>query len=569
MRYVFLCLLVLLFASEHAGAQPDSLMHTTYAKRLDYVTGLRWAVSREFNSEQERIATADSLQNIIDKVKKAGDPAFAYQLYFIRISDGRYMGKKGNLKGIREQIAKAAKEGYVYEATDARGKLADYYWRIEDRVKAMEQGLMAYEVYKKFTLAEYPERARAQDRLAMWYRYFTNYEKSKQLLLEILSLTNGEVNDMTLAPAMTLALSYRELKLYDSARLYFTKVYNYSTGAGIKTKQALAAGNIGSLYYLTEDYDNAILWSERELAIWKQRNNNRNLSSVTSYTYIADAYYKKGALQPAMAYIDSAGKLIRTVRKSFPVFRKFYNVKATLSAANGNYASAMLYKDSVMMMMDSIFTYRDKEQLLVAEKRVEAARHEKEIEYLDTLRKNSIWLRNFAIVMILMLAIITSLLINRSRLKHKQKEISAKNEQNKAEKQLLAFTKKFHDQNRKIDDLQEELHHMTDEQDVAAKHETIARLQQSTILTEEEWEEFRRLFEEVHTGFISKLKERFDGLTPAELRYLTLLKLNLSNREMANILGVGDGTIRNYKSRLRRKYGLADEDHLEEILKDI
>lgn len=569
MRYVFLILFACLAAMTNAAAQPDSLMHVSFAKRYKFVRELEWTFSHKFENIADRKATLDSLQDVIEKVKKTGDDAFAYHLSCIYIREIGHTNNPKRLKEINTLIAKAEKEGFIHEATYGKARLANYYWRDEERVKALEVGLNAYNTYKEFTVEEFPERVGAQNALATWYRYFNDLNRSKELLLELHAATNGEVNEAMLDPIMNLAITYRELKQYDSALIYFTQVYNHSSKIGLLAKEGLAAGNIGSLYFFEGDYDKAILWFKRELQVWKVRNNNRSLPSVSVYTVVADAYHKKGDVATAMRYIDSADMRIRKVRKDFVVLRRFYGVKARLLAETGNYASALQYKDSVMMMMDSLFTYRDKQQLLVAEKRVAAARHEKEIQYLDALRKNSIWLRNFAIVTILLLAVIISLLINRSRLRHKQKELKAINDRKSAENKLLSFTRKMQEQNSRIDELQDELKNISDEQDVAAKHETITRLQQSTILTDEQWDEFRHMFEEVHSGFITRLKEKFPGLTPAELRYLTLLKLDLTNKEMANILGVNVNTIHNYKSRLRRKYSLADDVLPEDIVRDI
>ena len=569
MRYFFSCLLLLIIGINGISAQPDSLLHTTYAKRYDYVVTLEKTVTRDVDNDEQRAELLDSLQKIADYVKSKGDDAFYYQLSLLPITSLSYMRKAGRVMEVSKQISKAEKEGYIFEATDARAQLANYFWRTDKREKGIEIGLNAYEVYKNFSVEEFPARTPIQSKLAVWYYNFADLGRAKELLLELLSAANNEVTEAMLDPIATLALCYREQKQYDSALIYFTQVYDYSRSSGNARKEALAVGNIGSLYYQTGKYNEAIRWSQRELALWKEINNNTTLPSVTAYIYIADASFTKGDIATARTYIDSADKLMRKVRRSFNNLKKFYAVKANVLAASGQDTKALLYKDSVMLMMDSLYAQRDKEQMLNAEQRVEQAKHEKEVEYLETLRKNSVWLRNFAIVMILMLAIISLLLINRSRLRHRQKELKAMSDRDKAENKLLHFTRQMQDKNRQIDNLREELQHASDEQDTVAKNEAIARLQQSTILTDDQWDEFRVVFEEVHSGFIGKLKTQFPALTPAELRYLTLLKLDLNNREMANMLGVSDGTVRNYKSRLRRKYNLADEDDLEEMLKNI
>ena len=81
----------------------------------------------------------------------------------------------------------------------------------------------------------------------------------------------------------------------------------------------------------------------------------------------------------------------------------------------------------------------------------------------------------------------------------------------------------------------------------------LQELLQSTILTEQDWVHFRALFEKVYPYFMEEQKTLYADLTQAELRYLVLEKLQLSTQEMARMLGVSDGTIRQTRFRLRKK----------------
>ncbi len=97
----------------------------------------------------------------------------------------------------------------------------------------------------------------------------------------------------------------------------------------------------------------------------------------------------------------------------------------------------------------------------------------------------------------------------------------------------------------------------------------LEKLQQSILLTEENWDEFKALFEKVHKGFFTRLKEKLPGLSPADVRFIALSKLNYSNKEMATMLGVGAGAIRQHRSRLRRKLNISEDASIEEIASSI
>ncbi|MEJ7684517.1 MAG: hypothetical protein WKG06_43050 [Segetibacter sp.] len=65
------------------------------------------------------------------------------------------------------------------------------------------------------------------------------------------------------------------------------------------------------------------------------------------------------------------------------------------------------------------------------------------------------------------------------------------------------------------------------------------------------------------------MREKFPDLSPAELRLLILTKLNLSAREMANMLGISIDAIRKSRYRLRKKLNLEEESNLEELIQQV
>lgn len=80
------------------------------------------------------------------------------------------------------------------------------------------------------------------------------------------------------------------------------------------------------------------------------------------------------------------------------------------------------------------------------------------------------------------------------------------------------------------------------------------------------WKNFSRYFEEVHKDFNSNVKERFPDITANELRLLALLKMNLSSKEIANILNISQEGIKKARYRLRKKLNIATEDSLQDLV---
>lgn len=93
------------------------------------------------------------------------------------------------------------------------------------------------------------------------------------------------------------------------------------------------------------------------------------------------------------------------------------------------------------------------------------------------------------------------------------------------------------------------------------KLELNQHLQRTKLLTEQSWREFRFLFEQIYPDFLQKISTHAAQFTPAELRLLTLSKLDLKNQEIAEILGISMDGVKKGKQRLKKKLS----SYLEEV----
>ena len=80
------------------------------------------------------------------------------------------------------------------------------------------------------------------------------------------------------------------------------------------------------------------------------------------------------------------------------------------------------------------------------------------------------------------------------------------------------------------------------------------------------WQNFSRYFEEVHKDFNSNVKTKYPQISSNELRLLALLKMNLSSKEIANILNISPEGIKKARYRLRKKLNLTTEDSLQDLV---
>lgn len=86
--------------------------------------------------------------------------------------------------------------------------------------------------------------------------------------------------------------------------------------------------------------------------------------------------------------------------------------------------------------------------------------------------------------------------------------------------------------------------------------EKIVKEIDSTLRLEEDWQQFEYHFDQVHGDFLNRLREQFHDLTPNEQKLCALLRLNLSTKEISNLMSISLRGVEIARYRLRKKLGL-------------
>lgn len=83
---------------------------------------------------------------------------------------------------------------------------------------------------------------------------------------------------------------------------------------------------------------------------------------------------------------------------------------------------------------------------------------------------------------------------------------------------------------------------------------------------EDEWNLFQSNFDLIHENFFRKLKERYPSLTPTDLKLCSLLRLNYSSKEVAEMLNISIRGVEAARYRLRKKLNLSETDNLVDFM---
>ena len=83
---------------------------------------------------------------------------------------------------------------------------------------------------------------------------------------------------------------------------------------------------------------------------------------------------------------------------------------------------------------------------------------------------------------------------------------------------------------------------------------------------EEDWEQFSIHFDQVHSNFLTNLKNKYALLTSTDLKLCAYLRMNLSSKEIAQLMNISLRGVEISRYRLRKKLLIPTDANLYDYL---
>jgi len=92
---------------------------------------------------------------------------------------------------------------------------------------------------------------------------------------------------------------------------------------------------------------------------------------------------------------------------------------------------------------------------------------------------------------------------------------------------------------------------------------------QQLVKQQDYWKQFETRFNNLHPEFGTTLTNRYAKLTKNDIEFCSLLKLNLSNKEIASLLQISHESAITKKYRIKKKMEINDDEEFERLLTEI
>lgn len=483
-----------------------------------------------------------------------------------------------SFKLLNEQLEKASKtptgeDTEFFRARSLRA-FAEFYWKIEKNYeRAFEQYILLDRELARIKPEDYPEMARDLMQIGEAYYYFQDYHQAGKYFRKAIGLPENTFNTRVLNAARnTLGLSFQHVGQLDSADYYFNEILKTSFPEAAVWKR-IAVGNLGANLYYRQRYDEALAMLEPN---FRQAVAEHDYGSAAgSAICLADIYRVKGELKKtdmfishAQEYIQKAGQEDK-LRLLYPVISKWY-------VAVGDRERSKQYLDSAVQAINRYHEKFSALNVLRAQQKIDRQKEELQLAAFELEREQKAAVRNVLMLLVVVLCAAIALIyfIQKKRQLSKDLKLQVATQEleiaeynlKMAEMKLNDFTQRIQEKTKLAEEMQLQLQLASD---VQSDKDMLMLLQQYTILTEEDWQDFKATFEQVHTGFFYRLKKKYPSLSPAEIRYLALAKLFFSTKEMAATLGVSTQSIRTNWYRIRKKLDLPKEMTVDGLVAEI
>lgn len=406
--------------------------------------------------------------------------------------------------------------------------------------------------------------------------YMMNHEQNKALAeyIKIYADIKGSTDSVfTGGCALNIATLLTDKHQYAQARPYMEQAElllgryaeNRAALVTLRTDYLLGTGNTEGAYRLVADAQTKYPALQHNADILYLRARTALMSAL------ADEAVAQGRLALAQPGIDLSMK-----RAIFELLSQAYSMQQC-------YEQALACKDSVVAVSDALSNLTG--QKLYEARQIQFDIWQKQQEIDNYKKRHALEMALLVVVLIASGALVWALVVKTKNARQQRKlahmELEHEQVQREALQQKLANEQAEQEQSRRTieqrsrelmskamqaanrnDSLRELLHTLETDSglDLDKRPElkrTLAALRHQLDSTVE-WKDFTTYFEQTNGQFLQQLKHLHPTLTANELRYLSLVYINLSSKEIALLLNITPEYCKKKKQQVARKMGLTD-----------
>jgi Tfp pilus assembly protein PilF/DNA-binding CsgD family transcriptional regulator len=433
--------------------------------------------------------------------------------------------------------------------------------------------LRSEEVFKSIGYKNVPGIYNYLLRVALFYYRLGDFENARINLEQALKYAPYHSRDR-INIVNTIGLIYRNNKQYGQAVDYFSMALATAIANKDTVWIGIAKGNVGSVYFMQGLYKKARPLIEADYTTSLKY--NEPVNAALALLRLTKINIDNKNMAVAGRGLDTIKQLIKGTKEDVLTLLDDYDdLRSQFYEQTGNPVLALVYRKRYELDRDSLVNRNNIAAVERVKLRYEADKRIAELSKARaTERVQAVEIKAGIAVLVLLVAI-SLLLYNRQRLASKKdKELLmaekkvVDEELRYADIALRGFTENLRQKNLLIEEFKTEIDQLNKRTAGNDNAGQLEKLLQAHIMTDQNWNDFKKLFAKVYPGFFVNVSKKYPHLSATDTRLLALIKLGLNNAEMANMLGITVEGIKKAKQRLRKKIDIQAVEAIESIKKD-
>lgn len=525
----------------------------SFAQKWDYTMGVE-----ELNKELIQ-DDSDSPNNLLyyftknrDQLKDLDENDYVNYLKFVQSKMEE--GKKGEEKLLF----------LLAEEFQKRGKYLDAYpllYKLGNKIKGREE--------------EFPFLFNYYGVLGVSYYNFQRFPKAIEAFEKALRI-DSIGGDRKIHIYNTMGLVYKRQYELKEAENSFTTAYKLAEEYKKEEWKGVISGNLGVLYMMQGK--NELAQKRIQFDYEYSVKTHQYASAIKALTLLIKIQLDKGDLTGVEKKLQEVEFMLEE-DSSIGSRLSYLEVLTLYYEKSNRYEHALETFRVYKKLEDSLEKERDLFHMENIEFQYEFDNKQIQLRILEQEKRSDQIQFILLIFIILTVSIVTLYFVQKLSNKRKREKELLRLKNSKMEKELertrgelFTVIQNLMLKNDSVRELTEELEKVaskkTAEENVENEKLT-EKLQSFTLLTEENWIEFKRLFEKLHPGFFDYFLNKHEDITNAEIRLAALIKLDMEIVEMAKTLGISPDSVRRTNLRLRRKLGIDDQKELQQLIRSV
>ncbi|WP_425637387.1 tetratricopeptide repeat protein [Algoriphagus yeomjeoni] len=386
---------------------------------------------------------------------------------------------------------------------------------------------------------------------------------------------------------------FEKIGSYPKALEYQTESLQLFESLGMKPEIAFVRENIGSIYEDLEKYDSA--YSNFQKAFLLNSELGDSLRLIGNLNNLGDVLRKTREAKEGLEFSRKAAEMSQRLGMLYQQKSAVVDISKAYAEME-DYENAFKYLEQSRQLSDLVFSEETTRQLAIQEAQYNLFTKNQQIKELEQTRSFDTKVKWLLLFLVSLLCVLGWVIFNRQKLKIRSNrelllrqdeilqvkeqlintekenlkllELKMAAEDQAHSKSLTAQTLHVIDKNQMLEDIQTKLKSILEEDPKEQKKRIRNLIKQIdfNFSHDTDWDDFKQTFERVHQDFFKIIQTRSGGLTPAEMKLASLMRLNLNSKEIASSLGISMDSLRISRYRLRKKLNLQKEDSLQQFL---